>query len=341
MVCQEFDYKQRTIEKFDVTSSTQYATVQTSISPKGAVYFAIGASTKDATTEFMDLQYDENVYDGNGIYGTVSSLEERVSIIEENIVIPDKTNPLSVIKETPGLLSCFLTVGCIGDSLASGEAVSNNGTVGYHDIYKHSWGQYLARRTGNTYYNWSQGGARTDTWLNSSFATKCYSGEYPCDAYIIGLGENDYTKCKNDGVSFAEFIGTVSDIDSDNYENNANTFIGRYAKIIQKIFEVQPKAKIFVICDPIEKFETDGFNQAIRDIANFFDNVYLMDLYTYGKDLYAEMRLESQIWRGGHGSAYFYYKASLIMATYIDWIMENNPSEFNQIEFIGTDWEWN
>lgn len=240
--------------------------------------------------------------------------------------------PLVTINKDPGLLSCFLNVGCIGDSLASGESVYRNGsTVGYADIYEHSWGQYLARMTGNTYYNWSSGGRTCATWLSSSYATECFDGNHKCQAYIIGLGQNDYNQNYT--------IGTSADIDTSDYSNNADSYYGNYGKIIQRIKALQPKAKIFILTDPSENTETGGYNAAVRTIATMFSNVYLVDLYTYGKQLYTTGIIKACN-RNGHYNAMAYREMALIIATYIDWIMRNNVSEFSEVEFIGTDYSY-
>ena len=242
-------------------------------------------------------------------------------------------NPLEHIRENPGLLAVFRHVGCIGDSLASGEAVyrKEDGSSGGRDLFEFSWGQYLARMTGNTYYNWSRGGLRCDTFLTSSMAAECFDGEHKCEAYIIGLGQNERNK------SYP--VGTAADINLEDYEQNAATYYGNYGKIILKIKEVQPKAKIFVLTDPLSAVEAAGYNAAVREISTMFDNVYLVDLFTYGSTLYSSGFLVQQK-RGGHFNAVGYYLCALIIATYIDWIMKKYPEEFREVEFIGTDYKY-
>lgn len=243
------------------------------------------------------------------------------------VSLPD--HPLEHIRENPGLLAVFRHVGCIGDSLASGEAVykKEDGTTGGRDKFEYSWGQYLARMTGNTYYNWSKGGLRCDTFLSSSLAEECFDGNHMCEAYIIGLGQNERNKNYT--------IGTDEDIHMDDYTENPDTYYGNYGKIISKIKEIQPKAKIFVLTDPLKAVETAGYNAAVRKIAEIFENVYLVDLYTYGTDLYSSGFLAQQK-RGGHFNAVGYYACGLIIATYIDWIIKKYPEEFREVEFIGT-----
>lgn len=246
-------------------------------------------------------------------------------------------NPLQFLNNTPELISCFLNVGCIGDSLASGVAVykdaSGSIVVNSQNRYEYSWGQYLARMTGNKYYNWSAGGLRTDTWLSSSYATECFDGNHKCQAYIIGLGQND-----NNAKSGSD-IGSASDINISDYNQNANTFYGRYGKIIQKIKEVQPKAKIFVVTDPLEVVETNGYNDAVREMATKFKGVFVLDMHKYWSSASCADLLANQK-RYGHYNAVGYFLIAKMMMTYIDWIMQSKWEEFREIENIGTDWHY-
>lgn len=131
-------------------------------------------------------------------------------------------------------------------------------------------------------------------------------------------------------------IGTVEDINLGDYTQNPDTYYGNYGKIIQKIQEMQPKAKIFILTDPLKSVENAGYNSAVREIAGIFKSVYLVDLYTYGTALYNSGFLYQQK-RGGHYNAVGYFICAMIISTYIDWIMKKNPNEFREIEFIGLD----
>ena len=242
------------------------------------------------------------------------------------------TTPLEIIDDNTGMLDLFLHVGCIGDSLASGESYWNDGgTVQGQDFYQYSWGQFLARKTGNTYYNWSKGGLMAKTWLESEYAIECFDGNHKCEAYIIGLGQND----RNHSVT----IGTSADIDLTDYHNNADTFYGNYGKIIQKIKEIQPQAKIFVVTDPNPYVNRDGYNVPIADMATIFDNVYLIDMFTYGSKYYNNPIIQAQM-RGSHYNAYGYKLYAMMIANYINWIITKNYTEFTQVELIGTGHSW-
>ncbi len=68
--------------------------------------------------------------------------------------------PLDRLVADGGFCGIFRSIGCIGDSLSSGEFefVSETGETTYHDFFEHSWGQYLARMAGVQVRNFSRGG---------------------------------------------------------------------------------------------------------------------------------------------------------------------------------------
>lgn len=331
--------------KFSVTGGQkfEYTTVFKNTSLYG-LFFAdennlpISGSGVQTLTEPQIVTVPQNA---KYCYATVNAITD-IAFINDEMIYPIMTdisksklspfvasdNPLDNVLNDVGYTDLFLTVGCIGDSLASGESYWNDTTpAGKKDFYEYSWGQFLARKTGNTYYNWSVGGFTTKTWLASDKATECFDGEHKCTAYIIGLGQND------SNVNMT--IGTSTDIHIDDYSLNADTFYGNYGKIIQKIKEVQPQAKIFIITDPAKAVENRGYNTAIRTISTLFTNVYLIDMYTYGNKFLNHPILKAQA-RAGHYSAYGYYIFALLIGNYIDWIVKTRYTEFTTIELIGT-----
>ena len=103
--------------------------------------------------------------------------------------------------------------------------------------------------------------------------------------------------------------------------------------------DIQPKAHIFVITNIIQQIEDHGYNDAIRYMAEHYDNVFLIDYYIYGQDALNSPLMLSQK-RLGHYTALGYRIMAQYINTYIDWYMRNNPDKFTQIEFIGTEWSW-
>ena len=114
--------------------------------------------------------------------------------LEDFIGTPEE-KPLDRYAEDGGFAGIFRTIGCIGDSLASGEFEVLHPTAGtkmYLDRFDYSWGQYIARIAGSTVYNFSRGGMTAKEY-NETFgnAMGYFRPELAADAYIIALGVND------------------------------------------------------------------------------------------------------------------------------------------------------
>lgn len=235
---------------------------------------------------------------------------------------------------TNDIWKVFHKVGIIGDSLASGESASNEGgSTVYHDLYQFSWGQCMARDSGNTYYNFSKGGLTTRTWLtdaNYGYALASQSDKL-CDAYIIGLGQNDAGQKMT--------VGSTADIDFSNPDNNADTFYGNYAKIIQKMRVLAPKAPIFVMTRPTVP-ASNAYETAIRTMPTLFDNVYLLDMYKHVNAYYDANSIIRRCLRSGHYNAVGYQVMSKHIEEEISNVIKDNLDDFLQVEFINTDWSW-
>lgn len=156
--------------------------------------------------------------------------------------------------------SMFETFGVIGDSYASGE-IYENGTP--HDYFNISWGQVLARSSGNICTNFSAGGLSTRTWLTHANGLTKLNTESAKNLYICALGLNDY--------NIADYLGTIEDI-----ELESDTFYGNYGKIINAILTKAPNAKIVISTMANDATPTKAiFNEAIINIANYFNIPYI------------------------------------------------------------------
>lgn len=264
--------------------------------------------------------------------------------INENILpdtfkrFNDKSNPLSNLLENGGYTSIFSKISCIGDSLTEGVfEYTENGEVKYAGIPQgfepYSYPSQLARMTGANVGNYGVGGATAKSWLTTAACEKCFKEENKSQAYIIALGTND-----------TNYDGNVdTDIDISNYNNNADTFVGNYAKIIQKCLELQPKAKVFVVTIPKTRTDyhhawTTG-NSQIKAIANKL-GVYVLDVFTYSESHDNPDEYKNHFYLGGHRSAIGYKQTAMEYATYISWIIYNNPDDFRDVQYIGTDYEF-
>ena len=248
--------------------------------------------------------------------------------------------PLDNLTFTGGFCSVFRNIAVVGDSLASGEFQAElNGSVSYHDKFEYSWGQYIARLTGSTVYNFSRGGMTAKEYVSSFAETQGFWDEkYFCNAYLIALGVNDV-------INQNQPIGSISDICKEDYSKNKDTFIGNYAKIVQRYKEIQPNAKFFLITIP-KSYNSDkdaerlkrieNVEKAIYDIAGVFDNAYVIDLFKYAPD-YNEPKFKSSFFLHGHMNPAGYYLSAIMISSYIDYIVRHNFEDFTQLGFIGTD----
>ena len=242
--------------------------------------------------------------------------------------------PLDRYLPDGGLTSILRNVACIGDSLASGEFEScdDHNSVGYHDMFEFSWGQFLAHLAGIEVRNFSRGGMTAKEYMEDFAEYKGYWGDDKlCRAYIIALGVNDLLNSNTE-------LGTIGDAGTD---EPRDTFCWYYSQIIKKIKIIQPKARIFLMTMPRSGWE-DG--DAIREkhadllleLSEKFEFTYVIDLFRYAPVYDSEF--VSRFFLAGHMNAAGYLFTARIVASYIDYIIRNNWQDFSQISFVGTPW---
>ena len=244
--------------------------------------------------------------------------------------------PLDRLVDSYSHTSVFRTMAFIGDSLSSGEfeTCDGQGNKGYHDMFEYSWGQYIARKNGIRAYNFSRGGMTAKEYIVSfAEANGFWDKEKACQGYVIALGVNDIYNAGGE-------IGGVEDIDPEDYRNNKPTFIGYYAAIVSRYKEISPDAKFFFVTfpksgNPDLEEKTVATVNALYDLAEYFDNAYVIDLYKYGP-VYDE-KFNSQFMMYGHMNASGYIFTAKLIDSYIDYIVRKNPEKFDKVCFIGTD----
>ncbi len=245
-------------------------------------------------------------------------------------------NPLDRILPDAGFTSIFRTIGCVGDSLSSGEheSTDESGTQkGYHDYYEYSWGQYLARAAGCKVYNFSRGGMTAKEYVQSFAESQDFwNPDLACQAYILALGVNDILNQKQP-------IGDVSDVNLEDYTKNADTFCGWYAAIIQRLKQIQPKARFFLVTMPDDgrgaKEAHAAHAELLHRLAKIFEYTYVIDLYQYAPPYDAEFKRHFLL--GGHMNAQGYLLTAKLIMSYIDYIIRSAPEDFTQVGFIGRD----
>lgn len=247
----------------------------------------------------------------------------------------ENEKPLDRLVDGYSYTSVFRTIAFIGDSLSSGEFETRdeNGEPGYHDLYEYSWGQYIARKNGLKAYNFSRGGMQAKTYLE-------YFGEEEnlwdqakaCQAYVIALGVNDV-------LNQGQEIGSIADIDPEDYRNNKQTFAGYYATIISRYKEISPDAKFFLVTipkgeRPTQEDKIQAVNSLFYDIAGCFENAYVIDLYKYGP-VYDD-NFKEKFYLYGHLNPSGYILTARMIDSYIDYIIRHNPEDFKTIGLVNS-----
>ena len=114
--------------------------------------------------------------------------------LTEYLALDENEKPFDRMVTNGGFTGIFRTIGCVGDSLSSGELESQDdeGNKGFHDYFDYSWGQYIAREAGCKVYNFSRGGMTAMEYCES-FAEEndFWNPALACQGYIIALGVND------------------------------------------------------------------------------------------------------------------------------------------------------
>lgn len=258
--------------------------------------------------------------------------------INEYYSIPGE-KPLDVIKPDGGFFGIFRKVAVIGDSLSSGEmeSLTPTGEKGYHDYFEYSWGQYMARAAGCEVLNFSRGGMTASEYMDSfGEANGFFDKEKACQAYIIALGVNDICNRHDE-------VGSIADIDLNDYNNNAKTFAGYYAKVIQKYREISPKSRIFLMTmvpngrRPDESIE--AHRKLLYEIAKLFEFTYVLDFCEYAPPHDEEFR--KHFYLGGHLNAMGYMLTAQQVMSYVDFIIRNQYEDFAQTAFICKDGSYN
>lgn len=249
----------------------------------------------------------------------------------------DSEKPLDNIVTDGGFCGIFRTIACVGDSLSSGEfqLPDGEGKWKYYDHFEYSWGQYIARKTGSKVYNFSRGGMTAKAYCDHFAQNNDYwNPDKKCQAYIIALGVNDFFWVKHT-------VGSMDDVDLNDYNNNnKETIYGNYATIIARYKEIQPDAKFFLVTVANENSEGEHLKKAkeqvkmIYDMAEAFDNTYVIDLYKYAP-VY-DKQFKKHFYLNGHMTPTGYMLTADIISSYIDYIIRHNSEDFKLVGMIDT-----
>jgi lysophospholipase L1-like esterase len=254
-------------------------------------------------------------------------------------MLKDGEKPLDKIVDDGGFTAIFRTIAVVGDSLSSGEfeGTREDGNKSYHDMFEYSWGQFIARACGSKVYNFSRGGMTAREYCEGwGEDNGVWDESKKAQAYIIALGVNDYFNQHQE-------LGSVADIDLNDWRNNKKTIVGYYATIIQRYKEIQPDAKFFFMTMPKSANEaqnkiTEEFLALLNKMTEIFSNSYVIDLYNYAPVYDASFR--EKFFLGGHMNACGYILTAKMVASHIDYIIRHNMEDFKQIGFVGTPYKY-
>ena len=251
--------------------------------------------------------------------------------------IREGEKPLDRLALDGGFCGIFRTIGCIGDSLSSGEfeGILEDGKKLYYDAYDYSWGQVIGRMSGSKVYNFSHGGMSAKQFYEEA-APKFdwFDPEKACQAYIFALGVNDMSQVNAGQIEFGE----LSDI-CENEDDCPKTVIGYYTRIIHKYKKISPHAKFFLMnmprCAGYDKPRlpyVDKLTEALYKMAEIFENIYVLDVRKYGPEYDSDFN--RMFYLLGHLNPMGYIFTAKMVASYIDYIIRANPEDFKQIGFV-------
>lgn len=240
--------------------------------------------------------------------------------------------PLDNLVTDGGYTSIFREIVCVGDSLSSGEFehIDENGNYTFHDKYEYSWGQYIARAAGCKVYNYSRGGMSAKEYM-SGYADEnnFFDPTVLPNAYIIALGLNDIFMLKQEP-------GSILDKDEEN-----DTFASWYSRLIKKYKEINPNAKFFFVSIPKEQTDNEAITNKklahqkfLYDLTKVHSNSYVIDLYEFAPVVDCEFK--EKFYLEGHLNPAGYRLASVLISSYIDYIVRSDFKAFKQVGFIGT-----
>lgn len=275
----------------------------------------------------------ELLLDSLAIQNELSDIENNVDPVDN--LIPTEDVPIDPIRRDFSFIQIIDTWGYIGDSMMSGQQnCYDNQTDAYYNSEFHKWGNMLNRMFGITGTTYAQGGFTTAAWLTNETNGWPAAKQSPKNGYIIALGIND---------SAASYpVGDyTTDVDLSNYNNNASTFAGYYAGIIQRLKSISPRAKIFVLTlhknwQAVGENDYRPYSAQIRGVASLFDNVFVVDIENYSPGFSGQWSNRYRLVY--HLCAAGYQYISYLVGSYIDWLIRKNFGSFKDAGLLNSNY---
>lgn len=254
--------------------------------------------------------------------------------------ILNSTNPLARLITGRSRACLFKSWGIIGASFETAymEVKLNGENTSYTDT-GYEWPTLFGQMNSVTVGNFALAGRPLRFWLNSPSGFGKMQEADAMEAYVVNMSSNDAATDRYD-----EPVGDITtDIDYNDPDNNAATWVGCLATIIQKLRIKSPRCYIFMATmrkqgywSPMQR--SIELCQALRDVCTCFDYVYLIDMDMYGIN-WSDTDVRRAYVMGSHPTRAGHVYLADAFNTYIDWLIFKNPIGMRDASFVGTDYQ--
>ena len=232
---------------------------------------------------------------------------------------------------------------CIGDSVTEGVFNHNNGET---TIKKYSYPTFLQRITGIDITNTGVAGLTSKTWYEASLDSTTQWGTWVNNEWVwntnpqVGANDTKSTALDYSGYDFAVIHMGINDIGfmgDSTVDEMIATFEHYMTLIVEKLKTESKGIKIF-LATIIPCFAKPGntlyeaLNDKIRQLAKNIEDAYLIDL-----NIYSSCATHT-VYEQQHLTAIGYYKMASEIVSLISYTMDKNLSDFENIQFIGTNY---
>ena len=285
---------------------------------KNSFYEVLIATFNIVTRELVPF-VKNNLYVNNEL---VSSDKLNNEITNLN----NKVNLLDIVNKYD-FLRCFKNFTFIGDSLTAGYTSVDGHIIdsATAKAQNNNWPSYLCSRLNREFTNLGFGSSTIHNWRYGDQVgqdTNINLANITTGIYFVGLGVNDL----RGGLT----VGTSADINTSDYTQNVDSVYGNYDFIINKLKSFNPYAKIFVFTIPNSENNPQDINNAIKYVANLYDNVYCIDLNTLYD--FSTGFIADNFTNGHYNPITYNYMSLLIEKATNDYIF-NNSTEFDLVPY--------
>ena len=291
--------------------------------------------------------YDKRTYGGNDYLKTFTFTVTTGSYGgSSNIVGGNGGSTItSPIQYTGSEMQMFSRGICIGDSVTEG---SFDNAQGGAVIKRFSYPSNLERLTGIDIANAGIAGMTSKTWYDASLNSDGQWGKWVNQEWVWNTNPpnsgNDVISSVLDysGFEFAIIHLGINDL-APIYDGSATidevlvSFETNINNIITKLKAANNGIKIFLATivpsyAPASNPTYGQLNDKIKEMVEYTDNAYLLDLNTYSEIATHEA------YNVTHPTALGYQKLAAEIYSMISYIIKNNLSDFKTVQYIGTDY---